>query len=235
MPLGVAWVVALGVAVLLGCLSEWLLYRPLQRRGASPEVAFVSSLGAFVLLVNALALAWGSGGQTMDTPLQQTGTWRGLIVSGVQVWQLVAFGLVGVALFAGLMFTPHGRVLRAARDNPLLLRVLGFDLDRVRLAVFALGSLLAGLAGGLNALDVGVEPYGGFTLLLYTAIAVIIGGVGVFHGGIVGGLLLGLVQGLVAWRLSSGWEEASVFLLLLLFLFARPQGIFGRRQRVEEF
>lgn len=229
----VSFLLSLLCAAFLGLLSETFLYGPLRRAGASSKAAFVASLGGFVLLVNLIALAWGSAGRTIKSPVDGVVTLSGLVVSNVQVSQ-VALLLLLVAAYPFLLLSPVGRSLRALRDAPLLFEALGFDLHKARLLVLALGSLLAGLAGVLSALDVGVEPYGGFTMLLYSAAATIVGGVGVFHGAVIGGIMLGLLQAIVSLYLSSGWEEASVLLAMAVFLLIRPQGIFGLRQRAEE-
>ena len=235
---GLPWWLGLAVAValsaILGCASDLLVYRPLQRRGASSDIAFVSSLGAYIVLVNAFALIWGSESKILKSPLEATVSVGQIVLSWVQVAEGLAFLAILGGLIVCLRRTRAGRLLRAARDNTQLLAVLGFDTNRVRWLAFASGSALAGLAGALLALDVGVEPYAGFAVILTAAVAVIIGGIGVFEGGILGGIIIGLAQSIAAWKLSSGWEEPTTFVLLLLVLLLRPQGLMGSRLRLEE-
>lgn len=235
---GLPWWLGLAAAVvlsaILGCASDLLVYRPLQRRGASSDIAFVSSLGAYIVLVNMFALTWGAETRILKSPLEATIGVGGIVLSWVQVAEGVAFLAIVGGLIVWLRRTRAGRLLRAARDNMQLLAVLGFDTNRVRWLAFASGSALAGLAGALLALDVGVEPYAGFAVILTAAVAVIIGGIGVFEGGIIGGIMIGLAQSIAAWKLSSGWEEPTTFVLLLLVLLLRPQGLMGSRLRLEE-
>jgi branched-chain amino acid transport system permease protein len=87
----------------------------------------------------------------------------------------------------------------------------------------------------LAGLDIGIDPNIGMNALLSGAVAVIVGGLGTFEGAAVGGLGLGFLQGLAVWRLSARWQDAVTFVLLVVFLLFRPQGIFGGRRRVEEF
>jgi branched-chain amino acid transport system permease protein len=70
--------------------------------------------------------------------------------------------------------------------------------------------------------------------LLNGAVAVIIGGIGIFEGAAVGGLGIGVLQSLAVWRLSTRWQDAVTFVLLIVFLLFRPQGVFGGRRRAEE-
>jgi branched-chain amino acid transport system permease protein len=72
------------------------------------------------------------------------------------------------------------------------------------------------------------------TAILSGAVAVIIGGVGIFEGAAVGAMTLGILQSLVIWQTSSRWADAVTFVVLILFLLFRPQGIVGQRRRVEE-
>jgi len=93
--------------------------------------------------------------------------------------------------------------------------------------IFCSGSAL------LVSYDIGFDPHGGLIALLLAVVAVIIGGRQSFMGPVMGGILLGLVRSEVVWFLSARWQEAITFLLLALFLFVRPNGIFGRKGRLE--
>jgi branched-chain amino acid transport system permease protein len=151
-------------------------------------------------------------------------------------FQLLAF-LAFVAVFVGFLLfkrTQLGRLLLAFADNPMLVEVLGWNTSTIRIGVFAAGSILAGIAASLSALDVGMDPYVGMSALLMSAVAVIVGGVKVFEGAIVGGILLGIVQSLVVWRLSARWMDVFTFIILVLFLLLRPEGLLGKAVRLEE-
>jgi branched-chain amino acid transport system permease protein len=218
----------------MGVLIEFGLYAPLVRRNASTLVALLSSLGLYVAVVNVIALIAGNGTKVLQPGIERTYGFAGIILTHMQVAQLVAALFLIPVLVLFLKFTIWGKTIRATRDNPMLSTVLGFHTGVVRLGVFALGSALAGVAGVLVALDVGVDPNVGMPALLAAATALIVGGVGTFEGPVIGGFLLGLVQSLVVWQLSARWVDTMTFLILILFLLFRPWGLAGRRRRLEE-
>jgi len=123
--------------------------------------------------------------------------------------------------------------MRALVDSPTLLGVIGVDVKRMRLKVFAIGSMLAGIAACLVAFDIGMDPYGGLNMLLTAAVAVIIGGLKTIEGAIVGAFGVALIQNLAVYQISARWEQPVTFLVLILFLLFRPLGLLGRRGRVD--
>jgi branched-chain amino acid transport system permease protein len=92
---------------------------------------------------------------------------------------------------------------------------------------FAVGSGLAAGAAILISLDTDITPTMGFGALLLGVVAAIVGGVGSMPGAMLG-LLVGLAQHLGVWKLPTQWQDEIVFLILIAFLIARPQGLFGR-------
>jgi branched-chain amino acid transport system permease protein len=233
-PISAAVTAAVALSSLMGVLIEFGLYAPLVRRNASTLVALLSSLGLYVAVVNVIALIAGNGTKVLQPGIERTYRFAGIILTHMQVAQLVAALFLIPVLVLFLKFTIWGKTIRATRDNPMLSTVLGFHTGAVRLGVFALGSALAGVAGVLVALDVGMDPNVGMPALLAAATALIVGGVGTFEGPVIGGFLLGLIQSLVVWQLSARWVDTVTFLILILFLLFRPWGLVGRRRRLEE-
>jgi branched-chain amino acid transport system permease protein len=125
-------------------------------------------------------------------------------------------------------------MIRAMRDDVELLSSIGINPQHVRRIVFALGSSLAGVSAMLTGLDVGIDPNIGMVAILNGAVAVIVGGVGIFEGAAFGALLLGLLQSLAVWKFSARWQDTVTFLVLIIFLLLRPEGILGSRRRIEE-
>src|SRR5204862_31594 len=120
------------------------------------------------------------------------------------------------------------------RDDPELVSAIGINPRIVRRIVFGLGSCIAGIAAILTGLDVGIDSNIGMAAILNGAVAVIIGGVGVFEGAAMGALLLGLLQSLAIWKVSARWQDTVTFVVLIFFLLIRPEGILGTRRRTEE-
>jgi len=234
LPLAVAIPFALVVAAFAGILVEWAIYQPLAQRCASAAVVMISSVGLQIVFENLIALAFGNQTQILRPGIEQTLEFGSVILTTVQIAQF----LVGLAMTAGFwLFLKHtrvGQVCRAVSDDETLALVLGVQVPRVRLLVFALGSIFAAVGSILVSLDIGLDPHVGFPIVLAAAVACIIGGLRNFLAPAVGGFLLGIAQSLVVWQTSAQWEEAVTFGLLILFLVFRRQGLFGVNQRAEE-
>lgn len=232
MPLAIA--LALFLTGLLGALTEWFVYAPLERRRASLLVALLSSLGLYIALVNLIAMLFGNETKVLRPGVEATFPFGSIILTRIQLAQVITAFVLLPSLLVFLRVTDWGRKIRALRDNPILVEVIGINRRKVRLFVFSLGSGLAGVSAILSALDVGMDPHIGMPALLTGAVALIVGGVGTFEGPIVGAFLLGILQSLVIWRVSARWMDAVTFGLLIFFLLFRPQGLLGQRRRLEE-
>jgi branched-chain amino acid transport system permease protein len=154
--------------------------------------------------------------------------------------------------------TTLGLSMRAAAEDLSAARLVGIKVDRVVAAAFAIGSALAAVAGLLYAAQAGqISPYIGFTPVLKAFIAAVIGGFGSIAGAVLGGYVLGFLEVLVTALAGIGnilppgsvspevrallqqvlpgslasWRDAIVFIVLILVLLVRPQGILGRRNR----
>ncbi len=221
--------VLVGVLVsgLLGFLLDKVLFFPLRRRKASNMVLLVASLGAFTALQVILAILFTSQFQTLNSLVIVYDVFGGTIT----LVQLVAFILSilsFVFLFLFLKFTRFGKAVRAVSDDEEVAKIVGINTDAVIGKVFFIGSALAGLAGILVGFDTGIEPTMGLGLLLKGVIASIVGGVGSISGAFAGAFLLGFVENFGIWQISGEWKDAIAFLLLIIFLIFRPQGIFKK-------
>jgi branched-chain amino acid transport system permease protein len=118
--------------------------------------------------------------------------------------------------------------------NPKLIEVLGYNPKLIRIFVFFTSSILTGTASIISAFDIGFDPHVGLSIVLISAVALIIGGVKIFEGAILGAFLIGILQSIVIWKLSARWVDAFVFLLFIIFLLFKPTGLLGKKLRVEE-
>jgi branched-chain amino acid transport system permease protein len=233
-PLGIALIITSILTILLGILIDIHVYQPLLRQSSSFLIVMISSLAVYIITVNIIVLIFGNEIKVLRSGVATTFSLGQVILSDIQILQIVAFAFVFFTLVLFLKWTNFGKIIRAMRDNPDLLSLMGIDLQKVRWLIFGLGSLLAGLAAMLQALDVGIDPNIGMSAVLIAAVAVIIGGVGILEAPAFGGLLLGVLQSVVIWQASGRWQEAVTFALLILFLLFKPEGIFGQRRRLEE-
>lgn len=221
-------------AVTLGIMIEAFLYWPFFKRKSSLMVVFICSLGIYIFLVNLIAMLYGNETKVLSPGVERTFHIGSVILTRIQVLEVLAFILLFPSFILILKATKLGRLIRALSDNPTLVTVLGADVRRLRIWIFGLGSLLAGVASCLTALDVGMDPHIGMDAFLMAAVSMVIGGIGNFEGSALGALLLGIVQNMLIWKISARWTEALAFLILVLFLLFRPEGLLGKKRRLEE-
>lgn len=229
-----AALLSLGIAAAAGIAMDEIIYRPLIERNASLLIPLLSSLGLYTVIVNLIAAIYGNENKTLSPGLQPAYTFGPIILTRIQITIAVVFVFLFSTLLLLLKRTNLGKVIRAMRDDPELLSAMGVSQHRVRLIAFGIGSGFSAFAAILLGLDVGIDPNIGMAALLSGAVAVIIGGVGVFEGAALGALTLGILQSLITWRFSSRWTEAIAFVVLIVFLVFRPEGIAGQRRRVDE-
>jgi len=229
-PFTAALILSVLFCAALGSAIQIFTYRPLRARGADPTILLLASLGIYIVIQNVISLWFGN-----DTKTIRQGVVReGLEIIGARITPVQALTiLTSAVLIVGLHFflkkTRIGNAMRAVANDPKLAMLSGIDSNRVFIGTFAIGSSLAGVAGILMALDIDMNPQMGMNALLMGVVAVIIGGVGSISGVALGSLLLGIAQHLGVWKISSQWQDAIVFIVLLAFLLIRPHGFLGKR------
>ena len=219
--------IALGATAAFGVLIDVLVYRPLRARNSSPAAILIASIGVLTLCQALYALFFSTDTLYLRQGPLPTFEFGDITITIVHVLAALVALVVFPALQLFLTRTRYGRAIRALADNPRLAVVRGVDIEKLYVLIFAVGSLLAGIAVTLVAFDLGVRPEMGFPVMFVSLVAVIVGGVGYLPGAAAGGFLLGLLQNLSLWQLSGRWQDVIVFGALLVFLIFRPQGLFG--------
>ena len=231
LPLLLAAFLAVALTMALSLATEGLVYRPLKRRKASLNAAMIASIGVMTVIVNLVAMFFGNETRVVDNAIAPSFVTGGLVLTTPQVWQLVA-GLVVIVIFLVILVaTPWGVRLRALSADEVLFATLGYDRGKARSMVFLVSGAFIAIASCLTVYDVGMAPTMGMNVLVSAIVAMIIGGTGRFAACLVGGLTLGVLQSLTVYFFSSNWQNAVTFIVLLVFLFLRPQGIAGYKQR----
>ncbi|MDR2773201.1 MAG: branched-chain amino acid ABC transporter permease [Tannerella sp.] len=231
-PLGWAALTAVFVTAGLSMLCEWVVYKPLSRKKSSLNVVMISSIGVMTALVNVVAMIFGNETKVLDNNMQDTYHFGEIIITRPQMLQAAVGILLMAAFLAFLKFSRFGLKTQALSNNVTLFEVLGFHVAATRMMVFALSGVFLATGSCLTAYDIGMDPHMGMPVLINAMVAMIIGGVGRFNACILGGLLLGVLQSLVVYQFSANWQNAITFLVLLLFLFFKPQGILGYKKRM---
>ncbi len=219
--LPVAFVVMLGVGLVL----QRVLIEPTVGAGRKAELlSLMVTFGLSYVLVEGGLDIFGS--QYVSLPnLQTTWTIGGLAVNEA----LIASGLLGAAISGALQVwlqrTPSGKALLATSQNQIGALSCGIDVRRVRAAAFAVGSALAAASGVLLILVIPLAAPTADTLTILAFVIVALGGLGDYQGAALAALLLGVVQSFVGYYLGGDAETVVPYLLLIIFMILRPQGL----------
>jgi branched-chain amino acid transport system permease protein len=226
----VAFVLAILVVAIAGVLLEFTAYRPL--RDAHRLSAVVSALGASMFIQNGIMLIWSPQTLTFPEGIMPATTYNfgTVIISATQIFIVSVSFVLMLALYLYVNKTRFGTAIRAAAIDQDAARLMGINVNKVIVSVFILGPAL----GAIGGLFIGVYYRQavfdmGWIYGLNAFIAAIIGGIGNIPGAMIGGLLLGLFSSLASGYISSTWQQAIVFGLLILILLVRPTGILGER------
>lgn len=231
LPIIPASIVAVVLTMLLSLLSEILIYRPLKNKKASLNVAMIASIGAMTVIINTIAMCFGNETKVIENAILQPLTIGNIIITTPQKYQALVGIVVLVVFLIVLQRTNWGLRLRAISADETLFETLGYDTKKTRLMVFLASGAFIAIASCLTVYDVGLDPNMGMSILINAMVAMILGGVGKFSTCIAGGLTLGVLQSLTVYQFASNWQNAVTFLVLLILLFLRPQGIAGYKQR----
>ncbi len=219
-------------SLLLGCLIEKSIYKPLRKKQASSMILLLSSLGIYILLQNLISMLFGDDTKSIRSGVVKEGiNIFGARITPIQIIIIICSIIITILLLLFLKKTKIGKAMKAVANDPELANISGISSDKVILVSFAIGSGLAGLAGILVALDVDMTPTMGMNALMMGVVAMIVGGVNSIPGIVCGALLLGFAQNFGVWYISSQWQDAIAFVILLIFLLFRPQGFFGKKIR----
>ncbi|MDQ7829537.1 MAG: branched-chain amino acid ABC transporter permease [Armatimonadota bacterium] len=219
--------VAMGLTAALATLNGALVYRPLQRHGGA--LTFIAALGILLILQNLALWLFGGDFRLIASPFGdgKITVW-GVVLTHHQAFVLGVTALLVAAVWFGLRHTKPGKALRAMAQQPEAARLVGIDSARLGLVTFALAGALAGAAGGLISPIRAFDPHIGAIVILKSFAIVIFGGMGSVPGAIVGALLVGMAETFTAAYLAAEFADLVAFALMIVILFARPQGLLGR-------
>jgi branched-chain amino acid transport system permease protein len=228
------WPVALasGMAAgwVLGSLIEKTAFRPLRGTGHMPPLLI--TIGLSIILKDLAVVIFGAENRPVPSVYETTIQVAGVPVS---VLQLVILGLavtLVVALRFLLQFTKIGRAMRATAQDHEAAYAMGVNVNRVFNIAFALASALGGAAGVMVGIYYNtVYPAMGDTAGLKGFAACIFGGLTSIPGAILGGLVIGVVENLTVQFVASGYRDVAAFVVMVLILLLRPQGLLGKRLR----
>jgi branched-chain amino acid transport system permease protein len=217
----------------------WLLHRTLIARVTGARVVsaeaeghyaqIILTLGIALVLANGGLILFGSQPVSVQTPLSRQSWEIGNVLFNQARTLSFAIALAfALGLYLFLTRSSLGKALRAAADNPIAAAYVGVDVDRAHRLAFGLGVGITAVAGGLIASTQSFQPYIGFDFVITMYAGVVLGGMGSILGAFWGGLTIGLVQQMSTLILPYQLQNTAIFVVFLLIIFLRPQGMFGR-------
>jgi branched-chain amino acid transport system permease protein len=234
LPLILAVVAGIAVAVVLAGLTEMLVVRPIHvRTGGDEEPSIVAIVAILFAMEQAAGTIFGRtalpGQKWVGDDVVKTDN---LVITGQTVVLVVATVATFWLISQWLRRTGYGRMLRAVGDNERAARTLGVPVNRIRLVAFAMAGLLGGLAGALFAAKAGVSFTSGLQWSLAGFLAVIVGGLGSVWAPLVGGLIVAAIQTSAVYFFGHAMLDYATFVLAFIFFALRPKGIFQAKVRI---
>jgi branched-chain amino acid transport system permease protein len=240
--IGGAIICSVAVAVLM----ERFAYRPLRN---APRLApLITAIGVSVFLQEFVRLFYDripgtdfpSAKQRIPFPQIDVVTGPAIQVGGVTIqraaiFTVAALGVCSVLLWYFVNRTRLGRGMQAVSQDPDTARLMGINVDRIIVVAFVLGAVLAAIAGVSQGLqNSNIDFRMGFLAGLKAFTAAVLGGIGNIQGAVVGGLVLGVVEAMAIQYIpgqfgGSSWKDVWAFVILILVLVFRPQGLLGAR------
>jgi branched-chain amino acid transport system permease protein len=232
LPLVVAIFWAMAATAVLGIFLEKVMWGPMRAKGAGMLQLLLMSIGLALVIRYGIQYVWSTELRQLDVNRTATVEFLGLTIGRTNLIVIIVGFVVLIATGMMLRYTLLGKRMRALSDNIDLAETSGIDTSRVILWTWVFAAGFAGLAGVMAGAITQVQPELGFELLLPIFAAVVMGGIGNAYGALAGGVVLGLVIEWSTLFIDSRWKTATGFLVLILVLIVRPQGIFGKAKAI---
>ena len=232
LPLIYGIVFAIVVTAMLGILLEKIMWAPMRGRGAGMLQLLLMTIGLAFVLRYGIQFIWGTELRQLDVNRTDTVNFLDLRIGQTQLIVIVVGFATMIAIGMMLRLTLLGKRMRALSDDLDLAETSGINTSRVILYTWLFAAGLAGLAGVFAGALTQLQPEMGFELLLPIFAAVVLGGIGNAFGALAAGIVLGVVIEWSTFFVDSGLKLAVGFLILIIVLIIRPQGIFGQARTV---
>ncbi len=228
LPIVPALLISMVVTGFLGMLVEKLAYKPLRH---APRISIlITAIGvSFFLEYTSMYFVTPTPRTFPDVFGSSSFDIAGFVLNGQQVFIFgITIVLMGILTYI-VNKTKVGKAMRAASFDTETAQLMGIDSDKIISLTFCIGSALAAAAGVLVGIYYNtIDPLMGIMPGLKAFVAAVLGGIGILPGAVVGGIILGVIEALVAGFLSSTFRDAAAFAILILVLLIKPGGLFGK-------
>jgi len=224
LPLPVAILLGIVTVVIVAAIMQRLTIAPVKRM--TTLLSIILTLGVSTAIKAAMLLIWGPEGRGLAEFPGDDFTVFGVRVEAQYLWILAVTAVVAVAVTWFYERTLVGKALRACAEQPTAARLVGISITRASLLSFVIAGLLGSVAGVLASPVYFSSWDSGLALGLKGFVAATLGGLVSIRGAVLGGLVLGVLESLVAGYVDSGLRDAVAFIVLIVVLVMRPGGVF---------
>lgn len=229
-PVVVAMLVALPILAVIGVVVELFAVRPLLRRPNGTLLVMVSTLGIASAIEGLIQILWGPQSKQVPNPAPMTVPIAGFQVPLMVFVSLVLTFLLIGGLYALLTKTEWGWSILAVEQNREMAQLTGISPGRVYATVFAIATVLAGAAAIVYASTVAITPTKGSGPLLTAFVVLVFGGTASLWGTVLGAFVIGVLEATTTYFFGLQWSPIVVFLLLVLVMLIRPEGLVRGRK-----
>jgi len=214
---------------LIGLLCYRGIFQTLSKKGATIIHLMVASIALGLVLRYSIGSIWGWEPLYFKTSWPSFDIGR-IRITGLWIWLIFVAITLSIIMHLILVHTKIGKAIRATNSNPELALASGINIDRVILVTWFIGAGLAAVAGIFRAANTQIWPMTGWDIILPIFAVAILGGIGNFYGSIVAAFIIGLAENLgvvalMALGLSTSYRIAIAFIILILTLIIRPEGL----------
>lgn len=213
----------------LGWLTERFVIEPIIHADSSAHLLTTFGLG--LMIQYAAAMLWTENPQSVSASSSYI-TLGGLNIPWASVWTLIGALLAFLFLYVLLSRTRFGMMIRAVAQNPTSARLTGINVRSVNAVTFGIGTALVGVAAVLLTPTYYVYPEVGNEFTVVAFITVILGGLGNVRGALVAGIVIGILETAFGAYISPSLAQAMTFMVFIVALFWRPNGLFGQGARI---
>jgi branched-chain amino acid transport system permease protein len=228
----ISTVIAIPMFFLLGYVIQWLLLERIIGIREAETTTLIITMGLGLFTANMIMIVWSGIFRVINLPYT-TGTWSfgSVLINRAQTYSLLVSLILIGGLFLFLNKTLMGKAIKAAGDDPVACAYMGINLRFVYRLAFGLGIAITGAGGCLMATYRPFHPFFGETFIIILFASVILGGMTSITGAFLGALIIGLLQQLSILVIPIAIQNVLVFIVFVIVLYVRPQGILGKKGR----
>ena len=222
--------IALPMFFIFGYITQRLL---IERIVGGPETStLIMTMGFSLLIDNFILIVWSGAPRIINQPYTLE-TWKfgNVLINHAQTYSLLISIVLITGLFVFLNRTMLGRAIKAAGDDPVGCAYMGINLRFVYAVAFGLGIAITATGGCIMATYRPFNPFFGESIIVILFASVVLGGMTSITGAVIGGLIIGIIQQLSSLIVAISLQNVAVFLIFVLFLYLRPHGILGKKER----